>query len=351
MLSGTTLYIRCDYTPTVGAGHLMRCFAIAEAWSASGGGVVLLGECANEEMAKSALWRHIAFTTRSLQEDLEITRASIDATSPHVLVVDGYQFDGSYLAGLAASGRVVLFLDDLGKLPRYPVNVILNQNLSAYGVRYPTEGATQTLLGPKYFLLRRELAEVLEQRHRAARGATKILITLGLGPDEGVLAKILQSLASLGSPELAVRIIVPAESPPPGQLVAETATRVARLELLPAPQPMAEHYQWSDIAVCAGGTTALELAAMGVPIVVVSLADNQLATAQRLEELNVACFVGSASEVRIERLRDAISTLLVDSEKRRAMVKAGSELIDGRGPSRVVEVLRARLAEENTNVS
>ena len=350
MLSETALYIRCDYTPTVGAGHLMRCFAIAEAWCAEGGRVVLLGDCANMAGLQHSLWQHLSFTAQSLSEDLACTLAAIDVSGPHVVVVDGYQFDANYLAGLAAKGRVVLFIDDLGKLPRYPVNVILNQNLTANEIRYPLEGSTETLLGPLYFLLRRELAEVLARRGRASRGAKNILVTLGLGPDEGVLPKILQSLGALGSSDLCVRIVVSPEFPPPSQLVAETAARLARLELLPGPQPMGEHYEWADIAISGGGTTALELAAIGIPAIVVSLADNQFATAKRLEELNVACFVGTAAESSAARFTDALSAVLADSAKRSRMVKAGSELVDGSGAERVVRSLRARLAQEKDDV-
>lgn len=350
MLSETVLYIRCDYTPTVGAGHLMRCSAIAEAWSADGGRVVLLGECANLELHSRSLWQYIAFKAGSLDDDLQATLGSIDASGAHAVVVDGYQFDAPYLEGLAADGRIVLFIDDLGKLARYPVDLILNQNLTANDVLYPAAEGTKLLLGPNYFLLRRELVEVLKRRARAPRGARNILVTFGLGPDEGVLSNLLQSLGALGNRDLSVRIVIPPEFPPSDQLVAETARTVANLELLSAPQPMGDHYEWADIAISGAGTTALELAAMGVPTIVASLADNQLATAKRLEELGVACFVGPAPEVSADRLRDALSSVLADSAKRSRMVKAGSELVDGSGAGRVVKSLRELIAEEERDV-
>jgi len=96
----------------------------------------------------------------------------------------------------------------------------------------------------------------------------------------------------------------------------------------------------ADLAVSAAGTTALELAFLGVPSVLVSVASNQRPTAEALAERGASVDLGDRRGVGAEALRSTVLRLLASPETRRSMRSRGREILDGRGVERVAEALR-----------
>jgi len=97
----------------------------------------------------------------------------------------------------------------------------------------------------------------------------------------------------------------------------------------------------SDLAITAGGSTCWELAFMGVPSLVLAVAENQRGIARALHEVGTARFLGWADEVAAVDLADAISDLTGSPAERERMASIGQSTIDGRGRERVVETMAA----------
>ena len=75
------------------------------------------------------------------------------------VVVDGYYFGSDYQKKIKEYGLHLLFIDDNGHADHYYADLVLNQNLHATEKLYRNrEPNTKLLLGPKYVLLRQELA-------------------------------------------------------------------------------------------------------------------------------------------------------------------------------------------------
>jgi RimJ/RimL family protein N-acetyltransferase len=103
------------------------------------------------------------------------------------------------------------------------------------------------------------------------------------------------------------------------------------------PQLMAK----SDVAISGAGTTSLEMCFMGLPALLIVLADNQRPAAEELNRRGVAINQGEGAEIQPSTL-SAYLTRLVDSpDSRKAMSERGRDLIDGRGAERVVRALHS----------
>jgi len=102
---------------------------------------------------------------------------------------------------------------------------------------------------------------------------------------------------------------------------------------------MAELMAWADVAVSAAGSTCGEMCRLGLPAVVIDIADNQTATAEALARLAVSIHTGSYRSVSVENMAADIQRLLNSQECRSAMSRRGRELVDGEGARRVLSTM------------
>ena len=82
---------------------------------------------------------------------------------------------------------------------------------------------------------------------------------------------------------------------------------------------------------------------MGIPQLIVVQSDLHWPTAQRLEDEGVAVCLGRRENLTPVALRQAVQNLLMDPAERQAMARCGRQLVDGRGPDRLVTALEVML--------
>jgi spore coat polysaccharide biosynthesis predicted glycosyltransferase SpsG len=80
-----------------------------------------------------------------------------------------------------------------------------------------------------------------------------------------------------------------------------------------------------------------------VPQILIVQAETHWPTAQRLEEEGAATCLGWQANVSAQTIRQAVADLLGDPQERQAMARCGRQLIDGRGPDRLVTALEVLL--------
>lgn len=342
-----SLVIRADASTQMGTGHVMRCLALAQAWQDGGGKAVFI-------MAKAAP----ALEARLRSEGLEVLHLSTQAGSAEEaeetaslvrqletisVVVDGYHFSGDYQRILKNFGLRLLFVDDYGHADHYYADFVLNQNIYAHeGFYINREPYTQLLLGTRYVMLRREFWRWQGWQRSLPSVAKKVLVTLGGSDPDNVTLKVIQALQLLEIDGLEVAVVVGGSNPHYEQLkaVVEKSRFPIRLEknVMNMPELMA----WADVAIAAGGSTSWELAFMGLPSIVLVLADNQKAIAQKLGKMGVVVNLGWHEDVSAAEIGGAITQLLKTAESRRKMTQLGQQLVDGEGSARVLMHLEGK---------
>lgn len=179
----------------------------------------------------------------------------------------------------------------------------------------------------------------------ARNGALRLLV---LGGSQGARAlneTVPQALASLDAP-CEVRHQA-------GQATLETAQaayRVAGVEarIVPFIEDMAEAYGWAELAVCrAGALTVAELAAVGLPAVLVpfphAVDDHQTGNARALVEAEAAVLLPESS-LDAGTLADALARLMEDRQRLRAMAEAARRFARPEAAAAVADALLAREA-------
>lgn len=95
----------------------------------------------------------------------------------------------------------------------------------------------------------------------------------------------------------------------------------------------------ADIAIGAGGGTIWERMCIGLPSIVVSIAQNQVPACEELASCGLIRYLGQAGEVDAATLAAGISGALSDPDSLCAMGEKARLLVDGLGAVRVAETL------------
>jgi len=345
-----TLLIRTDGDSEIGTGHVMRSLSLSQAWIESGGEVVFVGAKLPEGLrARIGEWTdelvHLDAVASS-QADARRTAEFANELGADWIVVDGRHFDSDYVEAVAAGTNRSILFDDTGERERYTTDIVVNQNLHASPDMY--EGKTQDvtlLLGADYIILRNEFYQRIEWSPTVPETTSNLLVTLG-GSDPGNhTTKVIDAISRL-STDVEALVIAGAENDYVGSLRTQAAESRQDIRVAENVSDMADRMAWADLAVASGGTTCWELAFMGVPTIVGTIAYIETFLTEGLREENLFTSIGSFDAASPEEIKKMISRLAENSVRRRQMSTHAQNIVDGYGRDRVVTEMRSRLQEE-----
>jgi UDP-2,4-diacetamido-2,4,6-trideoxy-beta-L-altropyranose hydrolase len=303
----------CDAGPAIGGGHVMRCLTLAEALTGLGAACAFLDTHATGPLLD-------AFATR----DIERVEEAQDWPSDWV-VLDNYRTTLAEEAGWRAASRLAV-IDDLAR--PHTADLVIDPSFGRDGAVYAPAPA---LTGPAHALVRRGFAdrraEALARRGGEARRA---LIAFGLTDVGGITQAAVEILLSrAGQTRLDVVAGSGAASLP---RLRDLADRGA-IDLHVDVRDMASLSAKADVAVGAGGGSVWERAVLGLPSVVVPLADNQIAMTTLLDSY------GALISADLSDLGAAWARLIDDAALRQTLAERSAELCDGLGAERVAKAL------------
>ena len=288
------------------------------------------------ERPPGAALRHEGWVGAHWEEDVTESIEVIQG-SPDWIVVDHYGLDAGWETEARKTGARILAIDDLANRP-HKCDLLLDQNLlpaDRYDRLLPA--ACPIMLGPFFALLQPDY-EALRATITPRQGLPRrMMIFIGGADSRHLLLRSLQALSSLNC-NIAIDAVV--GSGPTPLAVVEAVARLPHATLHTGLPSLAPLMAAADVALGAGGASSWERLCMGLPSLVVTIAQNQRPIAAALEARGLARWLGDQDQLTDARLQEAIGEMLstdLDSEwSRRCM-----ELVDGRGTSRVADVMAA----------
>jgi UDP-2,4-diacetamido-2,4,6-trideoxy-beta-L-altropyranose hydrolase len=310
------ILIRVDCSRNVGLGHLMRGVALAEAAHQR----ELHTQVVVDPEIPSTVRAGLGATARVVGTEDEWH----DDIGPHdVVIFDGYDFGLDDHTAARQRGARVAAIDDQGR-GDYQVDVLINQNI----VRAPpfkVPGHAKVLLGPEYALVRREF---LDYRRKRGASGSQLLVTMGGSDTAGLTVSVVEIALEEGCFDRVRALLGPAAIPP------ELPDDVS---LVRDPPSVAAEFDSSDGVVSAAGTTTWELLSMGVPAVLIEVAENQRYVGRPVSERGAALFAGSLP-LDPDKLRACLRALASPATRSRLSRRA-LDTVDGLGPERVLDAL------------
>jgi spore coat polysaccharide biosynthesis predicted glycosyltransferase SpsG len=267
--------------------------------------------------------------------------AQVQRLNPAAVIVDGLDVPEDYLQALRDTGTLVVSLDHQGHI-RFPSHLVVNPLLGPGKESFEHVAGTQLLLGLRYALVRSEIRRIRPLRAQEPVQPFRALVALGDDDPNNQSAELARLL--LASPRVArVDVAVRSHHPELAALQALAAASPDRLEIASEVGEVAARITRCHFAVTAGNAWSLELACVGIPQLVIVQDERHWPTAQRLEEEGAASCLGWHETVSATTIRQAVQNLLTDQPERQAMSRCGRQLIDARGPDRLVTALEVML--------
>jgi UDP-2,4-diacetamido-2,4,6-trideoxy-beta-L-altropyranose hydrolase len=350
-----TIILRADASTAMGTGHVMRCFAFAQAWQDAGGRPVF----AIADAAPATRDRLIADDMKVVP--LEISAGSEDDAARVIelaeryaadwVVVDGYQFGADYQRQLKAAGLKLLVVDDNGHAGHYCADLVLDQNAHAREELYENrEPYTRLLLGPSYALLRREFARWLDWRRTFPTVAKRILVTMGGSDPEAMTLPVIKTLANFCADGVQLTVMVGGGNPRLVELRHAAPEVSSQIRLLTDVRDMAAVMMESDLAIICGGGTLWEGLYMGCAILTYFRPGVQEQIVGKLSTIGAVCNLGSIAQFEQSRLKEVVETVILSRQLRQSMAQQGRRTVDGRGTRRVLQALTGILRHKETDV-
>lgn len=329
-----------DVSPQLGAGHLNRCVTIADAAAALGvsSHFYIRGDAAMvaARLPDPASWTPLSDTASASEEGATLC-AAFAKHHYRALVVDHQRGLPDWQAAIAPAGLPWLQFD-YRKSFTHQARWLVNLNPAAQAAWYAglTQPTTTLLLGPRYAVLRPEFLQHRPSAPAPARPLQTVLLSFGGGSDQGAAERFASLLLRLSDCRL--QLVTTAFNPSLPVLQALQAAHPERIRLAISPPSFAEVALQCELAITTGGTTAFELAALGLPFILTQIADNQTATSQAWAALGCALDAGPLEALRDEHFA-ALWQTASDPQQRQALGAQGWSLVDGQGAGRIARAL------------
>lgn len=342
---------RVDASREIGTGHVMRCLSLADALRRRGALVLFL--CRSHPGHLGGFIRARGFEVRRLpgaaskagrggyaawlgvswRRDADQTRAAL-AGGCDWLVVDHYALDRGWEERVRPAARRILAVDDLpGR--RHAADLLLDQNRSA-----PRRSRPGLLRGPRYALLRPEFHRT-RLKVRPREGSVRRLFIFFGGVDAaGETAKAIEAVERLDRRSLSADVVIGGLNPRAAALRKRLRdARWARAH--EDVQAMAPLMARADLALGAAGTTSWERCCLGLPSIVVTVAENQSGVAAALRRSGAALSLGLSRNISAAALARVLGRLMDDPSRLRKMSRKAWVLADGLGTERVADAMAA----------
>lgn len=343
-LRGARVAFRADASAAIGSGHVMRCLALAGGLRAAGArcrfvmreeGAVLAGRVREAGFKVDLLAVGVAAGLGEAA-DAAATVRLLSEEPADWLVVDHYGLGARWETALRGHARSRFAIDDLAERA-HDCEWLLDQNLGRQATDYQALVApnTHVLVGPTYALLRPEFPA----RRRAGLaprdgGLRHLVVSLG-GGDSGALGgAALKALARCALPPGLRTTLVLGSAGPAIEAAHAAAERLpGGVDIQVGVRDMSALLATADLAVGAAGISAWERCCLGVPSLLVVLADNQVPGARALEAAGAAAILGVPHQAWREL--PGRWPALTRPAALRTMSAAAAAVTDGDGVARV----------------
>jgi UDP-2,4-diacetamido-2,4,6-trideoxy-beta-L-altropyranose hydrolase len=314
----------------IGFGHITRCLSLYQAFEENNISpkFIMNGDETITELVKNTNYE-IFDWIENKNKFLENIKGS------DIVIIDSYLANREFYEELSKIVKTPVYIDDNKRID-YQKGIVVNGNIHAFNLKYPTKEGVIYLLGTEYIPLRREFREVPEKEIKEK--VKSIMITFGGDDIRNMTPKVLKLLID-NYPNLIKNVVV-GKGFKKIEEIKYLENKNTNLTFNASGEQMKNLMLNCDIVISAGGQTLYELARVGVPTIAVGVAENQLVSVKGWQKAGFIEYAGCWEDGKVfDRIREALDKLK-NVKTRNERKKIGKALIDGKGSKRIIEFLK-----------
>lgn len=344
------ILFRADGNSKIGAGHIMRCLSVVQAFRRRGEECVfVLADDALKAPVEARDFEAVVLNSdySNMEAETDAFAEIIRAFSPKCVVVDSYFVTERYLSRIRRLAKTA-YMDDVAAFA-YPVDTLINYNVFAdsfdYGALYSEAECDKPALltGLEYVPLREEFQNLKPPViHRTAK---RVLVSTGGADTVHIALALLDAIRASGmNEEFEFHFVIGALNQDRPQ-IERIAEGMSGIRLHSNVRNMSALIRSCDIVISASGSTLYEISACGIPMIVYALADNQLPATSTFASIGAAVSCGDLRESPepANTVLRALSALCADNGLRAKMSRKMRTLVDGRGADRIAAAISDRV--------
>ena len=315
--------IRADASNLMGAGHVMRCIAIAEELAEKGHEVILVGQTKNlpwvEAKVNSSGFSRIYSNPANLRPDPDAD----------VLILDSYEIDPiDPFLDSRKWRKVVALVDDT--TPKFHADLYIHPGSGTTWLPPEKERKAPFVSGIEYIAIRKSIQNLKRNARPKVPDCLRILVTGG-GSDPydfcGEIVKMLQKL----SVNFSAKVFSQSK---------EIQTHDARFVFVEIGSKLEEFLPDTDLIFTTAGTSSWEFLSCGFPIGLACAVDNQVANFKCQTQNGLAMGIGERNNHQSWELDEVnIEKLVSNPQIRNELSVQARGQVDGKGSARIVEVI------------
>jgi len=322
---------RVDAARMIGTGHVMRCMALAHKLAERGAECHFVCRAFDGHMGDEVLKNgfslkllpvrpvnHKNLTGRPYAEwlgadvcaDVEDTLATIASHEVDWLVLDHYAIDQHWEAAMCRHRALQLLVIDGQANRSHICDALLDPTYAPDGAsRWQglLPAACKVWSGPQFALFRPEFDQPAIPFSSVNKSVSRILVSFGGVDFSNITERVLKIGLAMKLP-VQWDVLLGGGNPHIAELKNQFS-RYPQIQLHVQPTSVSALMRQADMAISAGGTTVWELLKLGIPTMVVSIAENQKAAAEALGNDGYVSYAGDIQTLKDECLEAAIKQL------------------------------------------
>jgi len=331
---------RVDASVEIGTGHVMRCITLADALKKKdikshfimrkqygdmanytknfGHEVTLLPnkDKSSSSVGNDVLEKYSSWLGANWIEDAEEVISIVKNYNISWIITDHYGIDERWEKRVKQELDInIMIIDGLANR-KHKCDALLDQSYSEDGVGRWSKLVPSTckmFIGPEYAFLRPEFFEQSSNIKKRGGIVKRIFISFGGIDKSNVTQKALEAVINNNYNDIAIDVVVGKEFQYKDEL-ERYRKEFPQVTLHVQPSKIAELMSNADLAIGAGGTMMWERYFLGLPSLVISIADNQVEQTVSANAIGVIYYLGAFEKNIKEKLQAALLLFMSNPE-------------------------------------
>lgn len=342
---------RVDASYQIGSGHLVRCLSLAKELREKNIESIFITKKNKGDLISLIIKNKFKFTIinykKKSNDDLLNWKLDAIETAKKIknkgithLIIDHYGIEKKWEEYLNDFVNKIIVIDDLADRKHF-CDILIDNSLPKKNYLKLVPSHSKILVGPEFIFLDKSFIEERSKMKKIENEKEEkkhiFYVSYGASDITQETIKTIIALKKLKNKiSFEAKIIVGKNNKQKKKIKELCYKDKKNFSYFEQPFNVANIMSKCSIGIGSPGTTTWERCFMGLPSILISVAENQIKIGNACNDLNIAMYVGNSAKISSDSLRKIIMRFLQSPKKILEFKKNGLKVVDGYGTKKVL---------------